>query len=311
MKISRWIVLFFLINSSAVFAGPSGINIKNKTTSASIYFSKNCFQQKIRDTIVIRFDYKQSALFHAFTFNSLDSIISFMLKNPAITLSIDGYAYKDEGNDTICYYLSLNRALFIQTYVLGRGIDSSRILAVKGFGKADPLIKKIDKDGLIVNVRAELIMNYPPPPKRPEIEDRDEDGIVDRDDKCPDVFGYKDNNGCPGKDAVIVPFPTQESALYAATYKVLDSVIAILTENPALSISIEGHAYKAEGINAVCDRLAKERAEIVKQYLLSRLVNLSRINDVKSYSNTRPLNAGKNPREIDLNSRAEIFFTGR
>lgn len=301
----RLVVLFLCVECFAAFAGsPGTISKKNAPVAAESDRTSN------KDTVVIRFDYKQSALYHSFTFEVLDSVIAILKKNREVTLSIDGYAYKDEGSDTICYYLSLNRALFIQTYILGRGVDSSRIISVIGHGKAKAFYKVTDKDGLVVNCRAEVMLNYPPPPPpKVQIPDRDKDGIADNEDRCPDDYGYPENNGCPNTGVVIVPFESQQSNLIAMTYKVLDSVIAVLSENPALRISIEGHAYTAEGINSVCERLAGERALIVKNYLLSRRIDISRIDSVKNMSNTRPLNAGNNPQEIINNSRAEITFS--
>jgi outer membrane protein OmpA-like peptidoglycan-associated protein len=263
------------------------------------------------DTVIIRFDYKQSALYHQFTFDVLDSIIRIMQKDTAVRLSIDGYAYKDEGTDTICYYLSLNRALFIQTYFLGRGIDSSKITSLTAHGKRQTRFNTKDKDGHFVNCRAELQVIYPPKKIDPNLLDRDEDGIVDVKDKCPDNFGHLDNLGCPRENFIIVPFPVEESALYAITYRVLDSVVLVLRENPALTITIDGHAIGAEASYSVCERLAKERAEIVKQYLLSRQINADRILAVKSYGMSRPLNAGKTPLDVIKNARAEITLISK
>src|SRR6187549_3485833 len=129
--------------------------------------------QPYSDTTVIRFDYKQSALFHSFTFEAIDSAVDILLKNKAVTLSIDGYAYKDEGSDTICYYLALNRALFVQTYILGRGIDSARIISLNSWGNKRQSYVNKDKEGHFINCRAEIILNYPPPPKIVVISDRD------------------------------------------------------------------------------------------------------------------------------------------
>jgi len=282
MSLRKWFVVFFVMCSISSYAS---------------------------DTTVIRFDYKQSALFHQFTFASIDSVVDILLKNKTITLSIDGYAYKDEGSDTICYWLSLNRALFVQTYVLGRGIDSTRIISLKAYGKTRQKYVNKDKDGLTVNCRAEIVLNYPPPPKKTQFLDRDEDGIADITDKCPDVFGHADKNGCPDTNMVIVPFPIQESALYFKTYIVLDSVLAVLKGNPGFTISINGHAYKDEGINAVCEQLGADRMEMVKQYLLSRQLDGNRINATKNYGSSRPLNAGKTPIDILANARAEIIFS--
>ena len=310
MNLSRSLVLlFFVLSCSAVFAGSFNNGQIEKRKSVPGNGITNPATPYNMDTVVIRFDYKQSALYHTFTFDVLDSIIAILSKNKVVTLSIDGYAYKDEGTDSICYYLSLNRALFIQTYILGRGVDSSRIVSVAAHGRAKPLYLGADKDGFKINCRAEISLKYPPPPKRVELADRDEDGVIDSEDKCPDVFGYKDKSGCPNTDVVIVPFEIQQSDLILPTYKVLDSVLAILSENPSFTISIEGHAYKGEGISSVCDRLATERADIVKNYLLSRRLNVSRINSIKNYGNLRPLNAGKTPKETAANSRAEIVFT--
>lgn len=47
----------------------------------------------------------------------------------------------------------------------------------------------------------------PPPPKPPPPPDRDKDGIVDADDKCPDVAGVAEFKGCPDTDKDGVPDP--------------------------------------------------------------------------------------------------------
>lgn len=343
MNILRWLVLVcFFTNCSAVFASPLRIelmenvkytsdvtfcNLRYDNTGDKIFRDaivrkakrdkqKNDYKynfidtlpQTNKDTVVIPFEYKQSSLNHSFTFKAIDSVIAILLKNELVTLSIDGYAHVDEGSDSICYYLSINRALATRDYVLGRGIDSSRIISLKGLGNLRSIQIITSKQVVEFNCRAEIMLYYPLPPIKTEIPDKDGDGITDSEDKCPDEYGDKANNGCPNKDAIIVPFETQQSSLYSMTYKVLDSVIAILRNDPSITISIEGHAYKTEGVETLCDRLAKERADIVKRYLLTRRIAGSRIDSVISFGNLRPLNAGKNPQEIARNSRAEIFL---
>jgi outer membrane protein OmpA-like peptidoglycan-associated protein len=96
--------------------------------------------------------------------------------------------------------------------------------------------------------------------------------------------------------------------LSSFTYNSLDSVVAVLKQDLFYTISIQGHAYRKEGVNAVCESLATERAEIVKRYLVSRHINPSRITSVASFGSSRPLNAGKNPQEILQNARVQIFF---
>jgi outer membrane protein OmpA-like peptidoglycan-associated protein len=299
--IRHLILLIFLCTGFSVFAGmPAAPPVASSSQS----------QPPDKDTIVIRFEYKQSALFHRYTLETLDSVIKILLRDTTITLSIDGYAYKDEGSDTICYYLSLNRALFIEDYVLGRGVALTRINQIKAWGRTRQKYVNKDKNGLWVNCRAELRLVYPPPPKPKVFLDKDEDGIADDEDKCPDVFGLSDFEGCPDSGAIVVPFPIADWALTPPTYNVLDSVIKLLRDNPELTIAIDGHAHLAEGSYAMCTKLAAERAGIVKNYLLSRQVSQSKITEIKSYGISRPVNAAKNPLQILKNARAEIRLNG-
>lgn len=296
------VLLFLLFLFHAVSARTANFDFNGSsvgsTSSPSPDFSK--------DTIVIRFDYKQSALYHQYTLETLDSVIDILLKDTLITLAIDGYAYKDEGSDTICYFLSLNRALFVQTYMLGRGVELTRISNIKAWGRTRQEYRNKDANGLWVNCRAELRLVYPPPPKKIEFFDRDEDGIEDSEDKCPDVFGIPEKDGCPEEQGIIIPFAMRDYGLVSKTYQALDSVVAVLKDDPSLSVSIAGHANLAEGAYSYCQRLAAERADIVRLYLISRQINPSRIETVLSYGTTRPVNPAKNTRQILENARAEI-----
>jgi outer membrane protein OmpA-like peptidoglycan-associated protein len=302
--IRHLILLVFLCAGFSVFAGTPANKLKCVAPAIASPPPPG------KDTIVIRFEYKQSALFHKYTLETLDSVIRILLRDTAITLSIDGFAYKDEGSDTICYYLSLNRALFIQAYVLGRGVALTRISNMKAWGRTRQKYVNKDKNGLWVNCRAELRLVYPPPPKKKDFSDKDEDGIADDEDKCPTVFGLSDFEGCPDSGAIAVPFPIADWALTSATYNVLDSVIKLLKDNSELTITIDGHAHLAEGSYAMCTKLAAERAGIVKNYLLSRQVNQSKILEINSYGISRPVNAAKNPQQVLKNARAEIRLNG-
>ena len=303
MKKIRLLIISFLLIHCAIIS-----------VSAHCYSAKendrNNIQQGNKDSavILIPFDYKQSALYHAYTYEVIDSVVNLLLRDSGITLSINGYAHPDEGSDTICKYLSLNRALFVRDYILGRGVAPFRIIYVRGMGKKYSDKNNTNKNGHILNCRAELVLNYPVPPPPVVIADRDADGVADADDSCADVYGYKENNGCPDKNAVIIPFENQQSFLSASSYKALDSVIGALKENQLYKIKIQGYAYPLEGINAVCERLATERADIVKNYFLSRNISAGRILSIESFGSRRPLNAGKNPQEIALNSRAQIIL---
>ncbi|MEO7767140.1 MAG: OmpA family protein, partial [Ferruginibacter sp.] len=301
MNISRWLVLpCFVINYSMAFAGtvniasgeragffsdlalhgthfvnPNNIPPNLKTgfkpgNSVAIYHSIDSMPKTNDVVVVIPFEYKQSTLNHRYTFKAIDSVVEILLNNDSVTLSIDGYSYFDEGSDNICYWLSLDRALAVKYYVVGRGVDSSRVIELKALSSRRSIQRKIKKEPVEFNCTAEVTLNYPIPPPPVIIGDMDEDGIADNEDSCVNEYGEKAHNGCPNKDAIIVPFVLQQSYLFSTTYSVLDSVVEVLRTSPSLTISIEGHAYKKEGVETVCEQLAKERADMVRRYLLTR-----------------------------------------
>ena len=295
-NVAYLLTLSFFINTAAVFGMPNKQNAKPTVT----YFDSSI--------ILVPFEYKQSTLYHAFTFEVIDSVVNLLLKNNAITLTINGYAHPDEGSDTICKYLSLNRALFVRDYILGRGVADARIVLVQGMGKTKSVNSNVNKNGRALNCRAELQLNYPPPPKPVVIADVDEDGIADANDNCVNEYGYKENNGCPDKNMIFIPFENQQAWLSPLTYKMLDSVVVVLKNNLALKIVIQGHAYKTEGIISYCQSLAIDRAAIVKKYLCSRNIAANRIVAVQNFGAMRPCNAGRTPQEISLNARVQIML---
>jgi OmpA-OmpF porin, OOP family len=52
-----------------------------------------------------------------------------------------------------------------------------------------------------ISPRKEVALAPPPPPVAAPVLDKDGDGVLDKDDKCPDVAGLAALNGCPDKDS--------------------------------------------------------------------------------------------------------------
>ena len=260
------------------------------------------------DTLLIPFGVKQSGIVHKYTLDVLDSVVDILKKNKGVTLSIQGYSYVDEGNDTVCKYLSLNRALFIRDAILGRGIDSSRISSVVAMGEYKPFKRGKYKVNNAFPYRVEILLIYPPPPKTIEVSDRDFDGIIDEEDSCADVFGYEENHGCPLKDVFYITFDNGQSYLTSYAYTVLEKVVNLVKANPAYTISVAGHASKEEGIQSVTDQLSKERTGIVVGYLSSRNFSAARITATDNYGKSKPVNAQRNPKEIIDNACVEIIL---
>lgn len=165
--------------------------------------------------------------------------------------------------------------------------------------------------------------------------DSDNDGVADADDICPDESGTIDNNGCPvpkpepqlvpdNKTEVItesgqpsekvleelneyaktILFNYGKSFFKEETYAVLQSITQIIKTYPDAHFIIEGHTDNL-GSHITNDRLSKARAYAVRDYLISKGIDPSRLTAI-GYGERRPKfsNATKGGRE--QNRRVEV-----
>ncbi len=147
------------------------------------------------------------------------------------------------------------------------------------------------------------------------VPDRDKDGINDEEDKCPDVPGVKENNGCPViKEEVVkkvatsaknIFFETGKAKLLAKSFKSLNDVSAILKEDAALKLDIEGHTDNT-GSDKINEPLSKARAKAVYDYLTTKGgVDASRIAS-EGYGSSKPIADNKTAKGRALNRRVEM-----
>lgn len=147
------------------------------------------------------------------------------------------------------------------------------------------------------------------------VPDSDGDGINDEEDKCPNVKGSKQNNGCPEevKKEIVekvnyaarrIQFATSRATLLPQSLKVLDDVVDVLNENPELHLSIEGHTSR-DGSLEENMRLSEERANAVKEYLVSKGIDPLRLSS-KGFGPTQPLNEGRTAADRSQNRRVEL-----
>ena len=117
--------------------------------------------------------------------------------------------------------------------------------------------------------------------------DRDNDGISDDLDRCPDVAGLKDTHGCPPYEKVVVQpdklelkeriyFAWDESKLEDASLPVLDEVAQAMKDNKGFRVKIEGHADSSGG-DDYNQALSEERAQAVMDYLVAHGVAKDRL----------------------------------
>ena len=127
-------------------------------------------------------------------------------------------------------------------------------------------------------------------------------------------MGTKENNGCPEIQKEVkekieysarqIGFIMSSSELSKSSFEVLDTVAAILKRNPDIKVSVEGHT-SSEGSHAVNMKLSESRAEKVKDYLLKKGIEASRLTTT-GFGSSRLLNADKTPADKAKNRRVEL-----
>lgn len=155
------------------------------------------------------------------------------------------------------------------------------------------------------------------------IPDTDGDGVNDEIDHCKDVAGEKSNHGCPLVDktkkkerpvvsqdvinsvsetAKKIQFAQSQTDLSADATAALDEVVALLTANPDMNLKIVGHA-SLEGDHYVNLALSNTRALTVRNYLVSKGIDISRLN-TSWYGADKLLTT--DPRKQAINRRVEL-----
>ncbi len=144
--------------------------------------------------------------------------------------------------------------------------------------------------------------------------DSDGDGVPDKEDKCPQVKGSRENEGCPfplvhGADLVTMStdsatyriyFDFDRSELVGQDFEALKGIVKILQSDKTLTIRINGYA-DTHGTQAKNMKISADRANVTRDYFLSYNIAASRI-AISYYGENSP---------VDLmqqwqNRRAEI-----
>ncbi|MBO9662335.1 MAG: OmpA family protein [Dokdonella sp.] len=85
----------------------------------------------------------------------LDQAIDALKRYPEIKVELDGHT-DSVGTDQYNQGLSERRAQIVADYLTAHGVDSSRIVAVKGFGETQPIDTNATKEGRARNRRTEI-----------------------------------------------------------------------------------------------------------------------------------------------------------
>jgi outer membrane protein OmpA-like peptidoglycan-associated protein len=139
--------------------------------------------------------------------------------------------------------------------------------------------------------------------------DTDGDGVSDRLDKCPGSpcpqtpeGVWVDARGCTTDKEIFFDFDKFD--LRSEYYPLLDDLVSMLKQKPALKIQIQGHTDNI-GTPEYNQKLSEKRAWVVKNYLSSNGIGETRLSTV-GYGDTKNKTVNDTAAGRALNRRAEI-----
>ena len=150
------------------------------------------------------------------------------------------------------------------------------------------------------------------------IRDTDGDGIFDDKDKCVKEAetknGFEDDDGCPDQipekikkfTGVVegIFFDQGKATIRKQSAPVLDGAVKVLQEFPSISMEISGHT-SSEGNADKNEQLSTDRAEAVKQWLVSKGIGPERIR-TRGVGSNEPIADNKTQAGRGKNRRIEF-----
>jgi len=150
--------------------------------------------------------------------------------------------------------------------------------------------------------------------------DRDNDGVPDSVDRCPDVVGPLESFGCRSYTKIVVKpdklelkeklyFGWDQATLQEESYPVLDEVVQALKDNPQFRVQVEGHA-SSDGMDEHNQSLSSRRADSVVAYLESHGIAKERL-VAKGFAASTPNDTNATAAGRENNRRVEfvVYFT--
>lgn len=166
----------------------------------------------------------------------------------------------------------------------------------------------LDKDDNCPNEAGPASNNGCPP------SDSDGDGVMDSEDACPNDAGSAANNGCPEVPesvkvalrsyAKTIVFDTGKATIKEVSAGVLNDIVGILKDYPMEKFQIEGHT-DSSGSEKLNQGLSEDRANAVKEYLVSKGVDGSRLS-ASGFGESTPIQSNDTKEGRRANRRVEI-----
>lgn len=146
--------------------------------------------------------------------------------------------------------------------------------------------------------------------------DTDKDGLSDFEDACPTVPGPISNKGCPEVTAAVIKklnefsksvlFDSSKATIKSESNDKLEEMVKVMNEYNSASFRLEGHT-DSTGNAAKNLQLSKDRAAAIKNYLIAKGINESRLSS-EGFGITKPIASNKTVAGRAQNRRVEIIL---
>jgi outer membrane protein OmpA-like peptidoglycan-associated protein len=150
--------------------------------------------------------------------------------------------------------------------------------------------------------------------------DTDGDSIPDAEDKCPLQYGIRSEQGCPAplvevkldldEEEILkkafsnLEFETGKAVIIETSFESLDKMVELLIHKKEYKFHLAGHTDDV-GKREANQQLSQERAEAVKNYLVSKGIEADRIITV-AFGATKPIATNKTEEGRKKNRRVEM-----
>ncbi len=182
--------------------------------------------------------------------------------------------------------------------------------------------KDLDQDGILLPVDL-CPAEKGVAPDGCAIKDKDADGILDAVDKCPDQpetkNGFQDADGCPdelpkevAKFAGVIKgiqFDFGKASIRKESNKLLDGAAKVLTDYKDLRLMIAGHTDNVGDATKNLE-LSQARAASVKEYLVSKGIDASRV-ETRGAGSNEPVADNGTDKGRQENRRIEFKLLGQ
>ncbi len=144
--------------------------------------------------------------------------------------------------------------------------------------------------------------------------DSDGDGVPNARDKCPDTRAgaVVDLDGCEVEAVIDLPgvyFDFDRATLKPEAVAVLDEAAELLNHHTKVVVEVGGHTDSV-GTESYNQGLSERRANVVRDYLVGKGVNASRLS-AKGYGESRPVAGNDSKEGRAKNRRTELVVLGR